>query len=47
MVLFAPRADISVITLGVGAFHRSHQAMYLDQLMNAGQAMDWGMIVGS
>jgi mannitol-1-phosphate/altronate dehydrogenase len=29
--------------LGVGAFHRSHQAMYIDQLMNAGQAMDWGM----
>ncbi|MCW2633750.1 MAG: Mannitol dehydrogenase domain protein [Blastococcus sp.] len=29
--------------LGVGGFHRSHQAMYLDRLMEAGQALDWGI----
>lgn len=32
-----------VVHLGVGGFHRAHQAMYLDTLMNAGQAMDWGI----
>ena len=33
---------------GVGGFHRSHQAMYLDRLMNQGQALDWGVLaVGS
>lgn len=39
--MLAPLADASNIS-GVGAFHRSHQAMYIDQLMNAGLAMDWG-----
>ncbi|HET9974359.1 MAG TPA: mannitol dehydrogenase family protein [Streptosporangiaceae bacterium] len=29
--------------LSVGNFHRSHQAMYIDTLMNAGKAMDWGI----
>ena len=28
---------------GVGGFHRAHQAMYLDALMNDGEAMDWGI----
>ena len=28
---------------GVGGFHRAHQAMYVDALMNAGQALDWGI----
>ena len=32
-----------MVHLGVGGFHRSHQAMYLDRLMNAGRAMDWGI----
>ena len=32
-----------IVHLGVGAFHRSHQAMYLDRLMNQGQALDWGI----
>ena len=34
---------VGIVHLGVGAFHRAHQAMYLDQLMNAGQALDWGI----
>ena len=29
--------------IGVGGFHRSHQAMYIDTLMNRGAAMDWGI----
>jgi len=29
--------------ISVGNFHRSHQAMYIDTLMNAGAAMDWGI----
>jgi mannitol 2-dehydrogenase len=28
---------------GVGGFHRAHQAMYLDRLMNSGLALDWGI----
>ncbi len=29
--------------LGVGGFHRAHQAMYLDELMNRGEALDWAV----
>lgn len=29
--------------LGVGGFHRAHQAMYLDALMNRGEALDWAV----
>lgn len=32
-----------VVHIGVGGFHRAHQAMYLDRLMNEGTAMDWGI----
>ncbi|HET8589398.1 MAG TPA: mannitol dehydrogenase family protein [Nakamurella sp.] len=32
-----------IVHLGVGGFHRAHQAMYLDRLMNAGRALDWGI----
>ena len=32
-----------VVHFGVGAFHRAHEAMYLDTLMNNGQASDWGI----
>ena len=39
------RADVStgIVHIGVGSFHRSHQAMYLDTLMNGGAALDWGI----
>lgn len=29
---------------GVGGFHRAHQAVYLDSMMNTGQALDWGIV---
>ncbi len=32
-----------IVHFGVGGFHRAHQAMYLDRLMNAGLARDWGI----
>ena len=32
-----------IVHLGVGAFHRSHQAMYVDRLLQQGQAQDWGI----
>ena len=32
-----------IVHLSVGNFHRSHEAMYLDRLMNAGLALDWGI----
>jgi mannitol 2-dehydrogenase len=39
------RAQITVgiAHFGVGGFHRSHQAMYLDRLLNDGEALDWGI----
>ncbi|MCI2238019.1 mannitol dehydrogenase family protein [Paenibacillus sp. TRM 82003] len=43
-----PTYDRSAVTpgivhIGVGGFHRAHQAMYLDRLMNEGKALDWGI----
>ena len=32
-----------IVHIGVGAFHRAHQALAIDQLMHAGLAMDWGI----
>ncbi len=32
-----------IIHVGVGGFHRAHQAMYVDRLMNAGMALEWGV----
>ncbi len=32
-----------IVHFGVGGFHRAHQAMYLDQLMEQGQALEWGI----
>ena len=32
-----------IVHFGVGGFHRAHQAMYLDQLMQAGEGLDWGI----
>jgi mannitol 2-dehydrogenase len=32
-----------IVHIGVGNFHRAHQAMYIDTLMNSGAAMDWGI----
>jgi len=40
------RTDIraGIIHIGVGGFHRSHQAMYIDRLLQMGQASQWGII---
>jgi mannitol 2-dehydrogenase len=32
-----------IVHIGVGGFHRAHQAMYLDQLMAEGEASDWAI----
>lgn len=32
-----------IIHFGVGGFHRGHQAMYLDALMNEGRAKEWAI----
>jgi mannitol 2-dehydrogenase len=34
---------VGVVHIGVGGFHRAHQAMYLDRLMNQGKAFDWAI----
>jgi mannitol 2-dehydrogenase len=39
------RGEISVgiVHFGVGGFHRAHQAVYVDRLLQRGQAKDWGI----
>ncbi|WP_392544454.1 mannitol dehydrogenase family protein [Oryzobacter telluris] len=40
------RQDVTpgIVHFGVGGFHRAHQAMYLDDLMNRGAALDYGIV---
>ncbi|MBB3330292.1 mannitol 2-dehydrogenase [Halomonas campaniensis] len=38
------RVTPGIVHFGVGGFHRAHQAMYLDVLMNRGEALDWGIV---
>lgn len=33
-----------ILHFGVGNFHRSHQAVYLDRLFNAGKGHDWAIV---
>ncbi len=33
-----------IVHIGLGNFHRAHQAWYLHRLMQQGQALDWGII---
>lgn len=35
--------SVGIVHLGVGGFHRSHQAMYLDRLMESGRDLDWAL----
>jgi mannitol 2-dehydrogenase len=37
------RMRIGDVHFGVGGFHRAHQAMYHDRLMNGGVALEWGI----
>lgn len=44
-----PRYDRKSVTpgivhIGLGNFHRAHMAVYLDDLMNQGLALDWGIL---
>ncbi|WP_054895465.1 MULTISPECIES: mannitol dehydrogenase family protein [unclassified Pseudomonas] len=32
-----------IVHIGVGGFHRAHQAAYTDALMNRGEALDWAI----
>ncbi|GAA4978065.1 mannitol dehydrogenase family protein [Kineococcus glutinatus] len=34
---------VGIVHLGVGGFHRAHQAMYVDRLLERGLARDWGI----
>ena len=34
---------IGIVHFGVGGFHRAHQAMYVDRLLEKGLAHDWGI----
>ncbi len=40
------RADLTpgIVHIGLGNFHRAHQAWYLHELMQRGQARDWAII---
>ena len=37
------RVTAGVVHLGVGGFHRSHQAVYHDDLLASGGSLDWGI----
>ena len=37
------KVSVGIVHFGTGGFHRAHQAMYVDQLMNQGLALDWGI----
>jgi fructuronate reductase/mannitol 2-dehydrogenase len=34
----------AIVHIGVGGFHRAHQAVYLDELAERGTSTDWGVI---
>lgn len=38
------RLTAGIAHFGVGGFHRSHQAMYLDRLLQTGDASDWAIV---
>jgi mannitol 2-dehydrogenase len=37
------QVEVGIVHFGVGGFHRAHQAMYMDVLMDQGKALDWGI----
>jgi mannitol 2-dehydrogenase len=37
------QVKVGIVHFGVGGFHRAHEAMYIDQLMDQGKALDWGI----
>ena len=37
------RVRVGTVHLGVGGFHRAHQAMYVDRLLEQGAGQEWGI----
>jgi mannitol 2-dehydrogenase len=37
------RVRTGIVHIGVGGFHRSHEAMYIDRLLEQGKAEEWGI----
>ena len=37
------KVDVGIVHLGIGAFHRAHQAVYTDDVLTAG-ATEWGIV---
>ncbi len=37
------KVSVGIAHVGVGGFHRAHEAMYVDELMNLGLATEWGI----
>lgn len=37
------QVSVGIVHFGVGGFHRAHQAMFVDRLMNDGLDQDWGI----
>jgi mannitol 2-dehydrogenase len=37
------KVTAGIVHVGVGGFHRSHEAYYTDELMNTSEANDWGI----
>jgi mannitol 2-dehydrogenase len=37
------QVSIGIVHFGVGGFHRAHQAMYIDRLLEKGVASEWGI----
>lgn len=35
--------SVGIVHFGVGGFHRAHQAMYVDRLLNEGGSKEWGI----
>lgn len=38
------KLSAGILHFGIGNFHRAHQAVYLDDLMNLGEAYDWAIL---
>src|ERR1700694_3441305 len=37
------QVGIGIVHFGVGGFHRAHEAMYIDRLLEKGLAREWGI----
>ena len=37
------KTSVGIVHFGFGNFHRAHEAMYLDRLMEAGEGLDWAI----